>query len=71
MRRILAEQRGEAPESHRQLSYLFYDFHNYEISAKMTTRLNLLLFSNFIATLLTNPLDVVLTKLATQQPMPP
>ena len=37
----------------------------------MTTRISLLLLGNFIATLLTNPFDVCLTKLATQQPHPP
>mmetsp|Transcript_17549 Transcript_17549/g.22248 ORF Transcript_17549/g.22248 Transcript_17549/m.22248 type:complete len:101 (-) Transcript_17549:25-327(-) len=37
----------------------------------MTTRLSLLLFGNLIGTLLTNPFDVCLSKLATQQPERP
>ena len=65
-RRTLAKSRGETPESHRELSYLFYDFHNYEVKTSMTTRLTLLLFGNLVATLVTNPLDVCLSKIATQ-----
>jgi hypothetical protein len=34
----------------------------------MSTRLTLLIIANVFATLLTNPFDVVLSKLATQQP---
>ena len=64
-RRAINEARGEPLETHRQLSYLFYEFHNYEIKTKVTTRLTAMIISNFIATLLTNPIDVVLTKLAT------
>ena len=65
-RRTMARNRGEVPESHRELSYLFYDFHNYEVKTSMTSRLTMLLFGNLVATLATNPLDVCLSKLATQ-----
>ena len=50
---------------------MFYEFHNYDIKTKITSRLLMLLVSNFIATLMTNPMDVVLSKLATQQLLPP
>ena len=49
------------------MSYLFFEFHNYEVKTSMVTRLTLLLFGNFFATLATNPFDVCLSKLATQQ----
>lgn len=47
---------------------MFYEFHNYEVKNNMTTRLTLLLLGNLLATLFTNPFDVCLSKLATQQP---
>ena len=70
-RRAVARARGEAPETHRELSYLFYEFHNYEVKSHMATRITLLLAGNLVATLLTNPFDVCLSKLATQQPEMP
>ena len=65
-RRAYNKSRGEPLETHQSLSYLFYEFHNYEVKTLMTTRISLLLIGNFVATLLTNPFDVVLSKLATQ-----
>ena len=64
-RRAFNRSRGEPLETHQDLSYLFFDFHNYEVKNNMTTRLTLLLFGNFFATLLTNPFDVCLSKIAT------
>ena len=55
-------------ESTHELSHLFFDFHNYELKTKMTTRITCLIFANAIATLITNPFDVVLSKISTQQP---
>ena len=66
-RRAVNRAKGEPLETHRQLSYLFYEFHNYEVKSHMTTRITLLLAGNLVATLLTNPFDVCLSKLATQQ----
>lgn len=70
-RRAYNRARGEPYETHQSLSYLFFEFHNYEVKSLMTTRISLLLLGNFIATLLTNPFDVCLSKLATQQSHPP
>ena len=64
-RRAYNRARGEPYETHQQLSYLFFEFHNYEVKSLMTTRMSLLLIGNFIATLFTNPFDVCLSKLAT------
>ena len=47
---------------------MFYEFHNYEVKMKMHHRMILLLLTNFVASLVTNPIDVCLSKLATQQP---
>ena len=58
---------GSKPESVHDLSHYFYEFHNYEIKTKITTRLTFLILANAVATLLTNPIDVCLTKMATQQ----
>lgn len=66
-RRQYAREHGLPAESTHELSHLFFEFHNYEIKTKMTTRLSLLILANAFATLLTNPFDVVLSKLGTQQ----
>ena len=55
-------------ESSHDLSHLFFDFHNYEVKTKMTSRITVFIVANALATFLTNPFDVVLSKLATQQP---
>ena len=54
-------------ESVHDLSYIFYEFHNYDIKTKITSRLSVLLIANLIATLITNPIDVCLTKIMTQK----
>jgi len=57
---------GMPEESMHDLSYLFYEFHNYEIKTKITTRLTFLILANLLATLATNPIDVCVSKMATQ-----
>lgn len=59
------EFQGLPFESVHDLSYLFYEFHNYEIKTKITTRLTFLILANFFATLITNPIDVCVSKIAT------
>ena len=66
-RRAISVMNGTIPESVHDLQYHFYEFHNYEIKTKVTTRLTLLIFANLVSTLLTNPIDVCLSKIATQQ----
>ena len=48
------------------LGHIFYDFHHCEVKTAITTRLSGLIVANAMATLLTNPFDVCLTKLLTQ-----
>jgi hypothetical protein len=50
------------------MQHIFYEYHNYQIKSSYTTRLSILLFSNLIATLITNPIDVCLSKILTQKP---
>jgi len=56
---------GTIPETVHDLSHFFYEFHNYEIKTKITTRLTFLILANAVATFLTNPFDVCLSKMAT------
>lgn len=44
---------------------MFYDWHTYEIRTNYTTRLTMLILANMVGTLLTNPIDVCLTKTLT------
>jgi hypothetical protein len=67
-RRQYAKENGLPAESTHDLNHLFFEFHNYEVKCKMTTRITLLFVANAIATLVTNPFDVVLSKIATQHP---
>ena len=46
---------------------MFYDFHNYEVKTKIHIRYLYLIFANLIGTVLTNPIDVCLAKIMTQQ----
>lgn len=55
-------------DSMDDLKAIFYDHQNYDIKTNFTTRLTLLLLANFVGTLLTNPFDVCLTKILTQNP---
>lgn len=64
-RRAQSEMYGTKAETVHELSHLFYEFHNYEIKTKITTRLSFLILANAVSTLLTNPIDVCLTKIAT------
>jgi hypothetical protein len=62
----MSEIDGTTPETVFDLSHLFYDFHNYEVKTKITTRLTWMIVANLVSTLITNPLDVCLSKMATQ-----
>lgn len=52
----------------KDLQPFFYEYHNYSIKTPYTTRLTILIVSNFVATVLTNPFDVCLSKIMTQNP---
>lgn len=64
------KQRREAGDhaTMADLQPFFYEYHNYEIKTPFTTRLTVLIVSNFVATVLTNPFDVCLSKIMTQNP---
>jgi len=44
---------------------MFYDYHNYDVKTKLHTRYLYMVIANLFATLLTNPIDVCLTKILT------
>jgi len=44
---------------------MFYDYHSYNVKTKIHIRYLYLVIANFIATLITNPIDVCLTKIMT------
>lgn len=46
----------------------FYEYHNYTVKTNFTTRLTLMIVANAIACLITNPFDVCLSKILTQNP---
>ena len=48
------------------ISYLFYDIHNYDIKTRIHIRYLLLVLANLVATIVTNPIDVCLSKILTQ-----
>ncbi len=52
-------------ESLDEISFIFYDFHNYDIKTKLHIRFLGLLVANLVATVLTNPIDVCVSKLMT------
>lgn len=60
-------ENGEPDATLKNKTHLFIDYHNYKINTQMQTRFLLMLFANAIATLITNPIDVCLTKILTQQ----
>ena len=64
-RRMLSEMQGTRPETVFDLSHIFYEFHNFDIKSKMTTRVIMMWITNAFVTLLTNPIDVCLSKMAT------
>jgi len=47
------------------ISYLFYDFHNYDVKTRIHIRYIMLVIANVVATLVTNPVDVCLSKILT------
>jgi hypothetical protein len=69
-RRAYTTMKGLPEEKVSDLSHLFYEFHNYQIHTKITTRLTFLILANLVGTIITNPLDVALSKMATQQRQP-
>ena len=60
------EERGENA-TFESKKHLFIEYHNYDVKTKMNFRFLLMLLGNLVATLITNPIDVCLTKLITQQ----
>ena len=64
------KQRREAgyTDDAKELQPFFYEYHNYSIKTPFTTRITILIFSNLVATALTNPIDVCLSKIMTQNP---
>merc|ERR1712194_187081 len=55
-------------ETMQDLQPYFYEYHNYQIKTPYTTRITILVLSNLLATLITNPIDVCVTKIMTQNP---
>mmetsp|Transcript_31319 Transcript_31319/g.27671 ORF Transcript_31319/g.27671 Transcript_31319/m.27671 type:complete len:89 (-) Transcript_31319:45-311(-) len=49
---------GEEDATLKSKSHLFMDYHNYKINTQMQTRFLLMLYANFVGTVLTNPIDV-------------
>jgi len=67
-RRVMAQMNSENEtdkETMHDHAYLFYDFHNCAVHTKMTTRITSLIAASMLATAITNPLDVCLSKLLT------
>jgi hypothetical protein len=60
-------ENGEPEATLRSKMYLFVDYHNYKISTPMHFRFLWMLFANLLGTILTNPIDVCLTKIVTQK----
>jgi len=64
---IMRQRRAQGhEESIEDISYLFYDFHNYDVKTRIHVRYALLVLANLVATVVTNPIDVCLSKLLTQ-----
>tara|TARA_B110000285_G_C14851285_1_gene480056 strand:+ start:178 stop:732 length:555 start_codon:yes stop_codon:yes gene_type:complete len=53
-------------DSLSDMQSVFYEQHNYIIKTKVTTRLTMLILANLFATAITNPIDVCLSKILTQ-----
>ena len=65
---IMRQRRMEGhEESFDDIKHMFYDFHNYEVKTKMHVRYVYMVLATLAATIITNPIDVCLTKLMTQQ----
>ena len=54
-------------ESYNDMKHLFFEWHNYEVHTKSHFRFLLMLLANAVGTLITNPLDVCMTKILTQR----
>lgn len=59
--------KGEENVTYQSKQHLFIEYHNYVVKTPMNIRFLLMLLANFVGTVLTNPIDVCLTKLVTQQ----
>lgn len=55
-------------DSFADIQSTIYEYHNYSIKTKFTTRLTMLILANLFGTFITNPIDVCLTKILTQNP---
>lgn len=66
-RRAICDIEGRPYEQVHDLAHHFYEFHNYEVKSNHTHRLTWMIIANFVATLVTNPFDVCLSKMATQR----
>ena len=63
---IMRHRRAQGcDESLDEISHLFYEFHNYDVKTKVHVRFMMLVMANLAATLLTNPIDVCLSKILT------
>jgi hypothetical protein len=63
---IMRQRRAEGHyETFEEISYMFYDYSNYEVRTRLHIRYLYLILANMIGTLLTNPIDVCLTKIMT------
>ena len=60
------EDKGEVNATYQSKLHLFIEFHNYENKTAMNIRFLIMIFANLIGTLVTNPIDVWMTKLITQ-----
>ena len=58
---------GYPEESLQDMQHIFYEYHNYKIRTNYTDRLTILILANAFATIITNPIDVCLSKILTQK----
>ena len=64
---IMRQRRAEGHfETFDEISYMFYDYHHYDIKTKIHVRYIYMILANLIATLVTNPIDVCVSKIMTQ-----
>ena len=65
----MRQRREEGYEdSLKDLEGIFYEHHSYSIKTSYTTRITMLILANLVGTVLTNPIDVCLSKILTQNP---
>ena len=63
---IMRQRRMEGhQESFDEISHMFYDFHNYDVKTKIHVRYLYMIIANLFATVLTNPIDICLSKMLT------